>query len=653
MKKKVGILLLVMAFTTGFSAVAFASSSYLTQFRSKYGTGITIDNCSLCHPGGNGSATNLNQFAKDFASATIGNYTFNTALENRDSDGDGFTNIAEITARTYPGDAASKPTGDTAPPNVTAFTIPSTSTSLTVSITTFTATDNVAVTGYIVTESATAPSASATGWSATAPTSYTASSAGAKTLYAWAKDAAGNVSTSRSASVTITLADTTAPTVTAFTIPSTSTSLTVSITTFTATDNVAVTGYIVTESATAPSASATGWSANAPTSYTASSAGAKTLYAWAKDAAGNVSTSRSASVTITVTAGSDSTPPTITTFSIPATSDSMTVPISLAATDDVGVTGYLVRTNSLKPSKTSLLWKSTPPTSYKFLSPGTKTLYAWAKDAAGNISAASSATVTISLGATPTGDTTSPTITTFRLPGTFHSLTVPISLAATDDVGVTGYLVRTNSLKPSKTSLLWKPTPPTSHRFLNPGTKTLYAWVKDAAGNISAASSATVTISLTPSPPDEDINSATKSAAPATATASAPAASATLPSTTSGNTGSTMNDTIAPSITSFNVPANSISLTVTISSLSATDNLRVTGYMVNESPVKPSPDDPNWRPSAPTSYRFTTAGTKTLYAWVKDAAGNVSPSRTAVVRISLPASTPSVTPAVPRSNMKK
>jgi len=77
--------------------------------------------------------------------------------------------------------------------------------------------------------------------------------------------------------------------------------LTVPITTFTATDNVGVNGYLVTESATAPSASAAAWSLSAPVSYAFSTAGAKTLYAWAKDAAGNVSSSRSAAVTITLT----------------------------------------------------------------------------------------------------------------------------------------------------------------------------------------------------------------------------------------------------------------------------------------------------------------------------------------------------------------
>ncbi|KAB0666916.1 hypothetical protein F6V25_03410 [Oryzomonas japonica] len=198
---------------------------------------------------------------------------------------------------------------DTTAPTVSSFSLPATATSLTVAISSFTASDNVGVTGYQVTASSTAPSASASGWSSTAPTSFTFSAAGSKTAYAWAKDAAGNVSAAKSGSVTITLSDTTAPTVSAFSIPTATTSLTVAISSFMASDNVAVTGYLVTESSTAPSASATGWSGTVPTSFTFSAAGGKTAYAWAKDAAGNVSAAKSASVTITL-------PATATTFTV-------------------------------------------------------------------------------------------------------------------------------------------------------------------------------------------------------------------------------------------------------------------------------------------------------------------------------------------------
>jgi hypothetical protein len=99
----------------------------------------------------------------------------------------------------------SNTTTDAVKPTVTAFVIPSSSNSLTVSVAGLTATDNVAVTGYMITENAMAPSVSAAGWTATAPASFTFSGNGARTAYAWAKDAAGNVSNGASANVTITL----------------------------------------------------------------------------------------------------------------------------------------------------------------------------------------------------------------------------------------------------------------------------------------------------------------------------------------------------------------------------------------------------------------------------------------------------------------
>jgi chitinase len=186
---------------------------------------------------------------------------------------------------------------DVTAPTVTSFSVPAYATGLTVTITSFVATDNVGVTGYIVTETSSTPSLSDSRWSTTAQTSYTFSSAGTKTLYAWAKDAAGNISSSRSAPVTI---DLTLPQVLKFTIPSTSISLTVPILSFTAADNVGVTGYIVTETSSAPPLSDSRWSATAPASYTFTSAGTKTLYARVKDAVGNISSSLSAPVTITI-----------------------------------------------------------------------------------------------------------------------------------------------------------------------------------------------------------------------------------------------------------------------------------------------------------------------------------------------------------------
>jgi hypothetical protein len=373
--------------------LAYARSSYMTSFNSRYGTSATVLNtCNLCHPGGDTGS--YNPYGTDFLDAGSNTAAF-AAIENLDSDGDGFTNIVEINARTFPGDPSSFPAGDATLPVVTGFSIPATATTLTVPISVFTATDNVAVTGYLVNEVSTKPASGAAGWAATPPASYLFATEGVKTLYGWAKDAAGNVSNGASGSVTITLPDATLPVVTGFSIPATATTLTVPISVFTATDNVAVTGFLVNESSTKPAAGAAEWAATPPANYLFATEGVKTLYGWAKDAAGNVSNGASGSVTITLP---DATLPVVTGFSIPATATALTVPISVfTATDNVAVTGYLVNESSTKPASGAAGWAATPPANYVFATEGSKTLYGWAKDAAGNVSNALSATVAISL----------------------------------------------------------------------------------------------------------------------------------------------------------------------------------------------------------------------------------------------------------------
>lgn len=186
-------------------------------------------------------------------------------------------------------------------------------------------------------------------------------------------------------------ADTTAPAIATFSVPATSNSLKVAITSLTATDNQAVSAFLVSESASAPAAGAAGWSTTTPTSYTFSGVGSKTLYAWAKDLAGNVSTSRSAAVAVSTT------PPTVNSFSVPLTSTSLTVPITVSGSGGVAIAGYFVSESSATPALTAAGWSPTAPTSYTFPSGGTHTLYAFVKDASGLISAPmSGASVTIS-----------------------------------------------------------------------------------------------------------------------------------------------------------------------------------------------------------------------------------------------------------------
>ena len=380
-------------------ATAYATNTYMNQFTTLYPATVSsrLNSCVLCHLSASGGGSR-NAYGEAFRSA---GHSF-TAVENLDSDGDGHTNIQEINALTFPGDATSRPaSSDTTAPTVTAFSLPASAATLTVSVTSFTASDNVAVTGYLLTQSATKPAAGVAGWTAAPPASYTFASAGSKTVYAWAKDGAGNVSAARSANTTITLpsgSDVTAPTVTAFAVPSTSSSLTVTINLLSASDNIGVTGYLLTESSAAPAANTSGWTPSPPARYVFASAGSKVLYAWAKDAAGNISAGRSATTIITLAPTADTTRPKVTSFALPSVSGATTIALlTFSASDNVAVTGYFMAESSTAPAAGAAGWSPVPISRYTFASAGAKTVFAWARDAAGNVSPGVSAKTTITI----------------------------------------------------------------------------------------------------------------------------------------------------------------------------------------------------------------------------------------------------------------
>lgn len=195
---------------------------------------------------------------------------------------------------------------DETAPVVTAFTL-GTPTYLVVPITALTATDAIGVTGYAVTESNVAP---ALGTFGTAPTDHTFASAGTYTLYAWARDAAGNISSSQSAGpVTVAAADSTAPDSPSITVPANATSTAVTGISLSAHDDVGVTAYFIKDVAggasapSSPAAGDAGWQSvtsavnysSSSIAYTVGAMGARDCYAWFKDAAGNVSSASSVS----------------------------------------------------------------------------------------------------------------------------------------------------------------------------------------------------------------------------------------------------------------------------------------------------------------------------------------------------------------------
>lgn len=89
-------------------------------------------------------------------------------------------------------------------------------------------------------------------------------------------------------------------------------------------------------------------------------------------------------------------------------------------------------------------------------------------------------------------------------------------------------------------------------------------------------------------------------------------------------------DTTPPVITSFIVPANIVDYSgttapvVSFSALTISEGGAISGYLFTENATQPTAGDPGWLSYNPWGYSFSSYGTKTLYAWVKDGAGNIS-----------------------------
>src|SRR5438552_2931810 len=272
-----------------------------------------------------------------------------------------------------------------------------------------------------------------------AATSYTDSGLSAGATYSYtvaARDAAGNMSPdSTSVSVTAGSAADTTP-------PSTPTGLTgaaagstgANLAWSASTDNVGVTGYIVRRNGVQVATPDT-------TSFADTGLSAATTYSYsvsARDAAGNISP-YSASVSVTTASVADTTAPSTPSGLTGAAAGSTGASLSWSAsTDNVGVTGYIVRRNGVQVA--------TPATtSFADTGLSVATTYSYtvaARDAAGNLSP-NSTSVSITI-----ADTTPPTTPTGLTAAVAGSSGANLSWgASTDNVGVTGYIVRRNGVQ--------------------------------------------------------------------------------------------------------------------------------------------------------------------------------------------------------------
>lgn len=436
-----------------------------------------------------------------------------------------------------------------------------------------------ALAGYMVTETAAQPGAGDAGWAAAAPTSFQVSDGdGVKTLRGWVKDLAGNVSAAAEATITL---DAGPPTLT-FGIQELATNGTATLT-FDSVD-VDINGYMVTETPTPPSPGAVAWAAAPPASFVLTGAdGVRTLYGWARDAANNVSAASSDTVIL------DTTPPTASLAIVPTHTNTTNVAVQVTAADPggSGVDAYCVRGTSTAPGASDGCFAAAAPTTAVLVGgDGTSTLFTFARDGAGNVSAAASDTTVLDRG--------TPTATLDIVPATTPVLSVAITLTGNDaPSGVNGYFVSAASTPPAANAPGWLAQPPTTFTLAGAdGTKTLFGWTRDAAGNISATASDTVVL-------DTVIE---------TLDVTPPAAKLTAPKVTR---------------------TTSIAIHVT-----GTDAVGVTGYFVSAGSAAPTVATPGWVATPPAKFTLVGAdGLKTVRAWARDQAGNVSATASVVVRL--------------------
>lgn len=300
--------------------------------------------------------------------------------------------------------------------------------------------------------------------------------------------------TSVTISGTGTPADTTAPIV-AITAPAEGATVSGTITvSATATDNVGVLGVQFKQDATNIGAEDTSSPYSASLNTASLSNGTHTLTAVARDSAGNTTTANTITITVNNTVADTTAPSTPTNLSATAVSTSQINLSWSASTDATGVTGYTIYRNGTQLTTTT-------GTTYQHTGLSPSTLYTYtvsAYDAAGNTSSPStSASATTQATAQVATDTTAPTITSFTIPNTSTSLTTTVSsLVATDAQGVTGYKITETPSAPLSSDAGWSSTIPTTYIFSNAGSKTLYAWAKDSAGNVSSGVQASTTITL-------------------------------------------------------------------------------------------------------------------------------------------------------------
>jgi len=184
----------------------------------------------------------------------------------------------------------------------------------------------------------------------------------------------------------------------------------------------------------------------------------------------------------------DSTAPLVSGINASSPTNSLSIPVTITASDNVGVTAYLVTNSSSQPAATVSGWNTANPSIYNVTSSGTYTLYGWAKDTAGNVSTQYSPIIVTVDRTTPTTTGTIPAANTTSFTGniitvsfseamdssTINNFTFTVKSGTTAVTGNVSYNTTTKTATFTSSS-------PLSYNVSY--TVTLTTGIKDAAGN--------------------------------------------------------------------------------------------------------------------------------------------------------------------------
>ena len=339
----------------------------------------------------------------------------------------------------------------------------------------------------------------------------------------------------------------------------------------------------------------------------------RTIYIWFSDIHGNISSMASDQITLTI---SDNTSPQNESISINNGDNSTTstnVTLSISAEDNIGIMAYFVSENETTPSVNSSEWSlitnvQNLSRNIPFSMSGenqtgtyTRTVYAWFKDDASNISSRASDTIMLEISDSEAPSAQSLLINTDA--SSTDSINVTVSLVANDNVGITGYLLSSSSSEPLMSSSEWVSILSSSNIYIETDftlptetivgsyTKNIYVWFRDDAGNLSPAISDTITLIIS--------------------------------------------DTTAPSNNSIEINnGDSTTETANVSiDLVAFDNVGIGQYLLSGNNITPRTNDARWVQLSTAVSAYTESisydlpssnGTKTVYAWFMDESGNIS-----------------------------